>query len=102
MDFVIVAEVILYVVYRHRAAHCSCSSDSLFSVLEYWYCTMNQKLLTLSEMKQYFKANWKNVIYTGGYTSVRIHVNYYWLNMALCRWSPCHSIQTCNWVERMS
>lgn len=39
------------VVYRHCAAHCSCSSDSLFTVLECWWYTMNQKILTVSEMK---------------------------------------------------
>jgi len=31
MDFVIIAEDILYVVYRHHAAHCSRSSDLLSS-----------------------------------------------------------------------
>ena len=29
--------------------------------------------------------------------SMRIHVNYYCLNMALCRWSSCRSIQTCSY-----
>jgi len=46
---------------------------------------MNQKLLAVSEMKEYFKAKWKKFIYIGRYMSMRIHVNYYCLNMALCR-----------------
>jgi uncharacterized membrane protein len=32
--------------------------------------------------------------------SMRFHVNCYFLNMALCRWSPCHSIKTYMWDEK--
>lgn len=28
--------------------------------------------------------------------SMRIHVNHYCLNMALCRWPSCHSVQSCS------